>query len=262
MASFAGWLNLLWWCVSAATLVLLIRLWREGLVSTYRYFFAYLAWDLFSQVTLHFVDRRTTRYAIVYFCFQGVIWVLYIITSLELTSSVFRRFPGVTTLGRSVLSVSLAIGIGSSLVSMAFGVNYPPAAAPVTVVMMNLFLLGRIVCLSVLVFLLTSSAFLLWFPVPLPANATRFLLGYTACFAARTTGLFMLNQQGFAWSRMASVVSLGVILGCLVYWILRLSRQGEVTDIVVGQRSDPEREQRALSQLEAINSRVSDTIRK
>jgi hypothetical protein len=233
----------------AATVALLAKLNREHLLSIYRYFSAYLIWDLLVSVVLIFIPPDRSLYGYIYFPAQVVTWALYVLTALEFFTSVVRRYPGIASLGRKIMAASLGVALVAALVSMSFGVNYPAETSTLTLIALNLFLLTRIVCLSVLVFLLVSSGLLTWFPVPLPANAVRFLLGYTVIFFTRTVSFLLVNYQGFIATKIVSLAVVLAFVGCVTYWIFRL--------IVVGPRANPEQEQRLIEQMEAINARLA-----
>ena len=261
MGSLAAWERLLWMLSIAATVVLLLKLWKEGLVGRYRWVSAYLGWSVLSAIVLSRIPRRTNRYAEVYFFFEIVFWMLFILTTLELFTSVLRRYRGIATAGRRFISAALGIALSIALLSMFIGADYPPNTPLKGVVVMHLFLFGRVVCLSVLLFLLIMSAGLSWFPVPLPANAVRFLLGYTVVFAARTMGYFGVNLRGFGIAEVVSVMCIAAALLSLTYWVIKLNAAGEKTDIIVAHRWSPEAETRLLEQLSSVNSSLGRSSR-
>jgi len=257
MGSLENWERVLWLLSVVATIILLLRMWKERLLLQYRWFSGYLGWSVLSAVVLWRVPRATNRYTELYLVFESVFWVLFILTTLELFSSVLRRYNGIASMGRRFIQISLGIALAIALLSMYIGANYPPQTPTPAIVVYSMFLFGRIVCLSVLVFLLIMSAGLMWLPVPLPANAVRFLLGYTLCFAARTMGYFSVNLKGLGVGQLVGTICISAALLCLVYWVIRLSAEGEQTNVIVGHRWSEEGEQRLIGKISSLNSALT-----
>ncbi len=256
------WTRVLWFISIGLTAVLLAQLWRQGLLATYRVLTIYLIWDIVSAVTLASVKYGTTTYGVLFFSFQPITCLLYVLTTLELMTQVLRHYPGFAVLGRRLLSASLAVGASLALLSMFSGVNYQPNVPRSTLIAVNLFLLSRVVCLTVLGFVATSTFLFMWFPVRLPPNATRFLIGYSICFAVRTINYLLLGQKGFSYAEQASFVMMVVLSTCLSFWIVRLRREGEEPVLARSGKISMEQQQRILEQIQSINTSLMRARRK
>lgn len=256
------WTRALWFLSIGLTAVLLAQLWRQGLLHTYRVLTVYLVWDIASAVVLASIKYGTTLYGVLYLSFLPVTCLLYVLTTLELMTQVLRHYPGFAVLGRRLISVALTVGACLALLSMFSGVNYQSNAPRSTVIATTLFLLSRVVCLTVLGFVASSSVMFLWFPLPLPANATRFLIGYSICFATRTINYLLLAQKGFSYAEQASFAMMVVLTFCLLFWIVRLKREGEEPALAVTTKITVEQQQRILDQIQSINTSLIRVRRK
>lgn len=256
------YIQVLWYLNIAATAVLLVKMWKEELLVRYKALSSYLVWDLATALILVWVPLTRNLYAKLYFSFQGLTWVLYVLTTLELFTHVLKQYPGFAVFGRRLVTFALAVSVSIALLSMIAGINADPSAPWQTQLAMNLFLLGRVVCLTVLSFVGLSACIFLWFPLPLPANSTRFLFGYSLCFLARTILMFTLNQRGFRAAPLLNALTLTVVAGCLIYWIFQLRKAGETATLSLSRRWTAEEQQRVLDQIQSINSSLMQSRRK
>lgn len=245
--------RLLWFLSVGAIGVLLVKMWKERLIAHYRYFTIYLVSALISASVLAQMPPHTSAYAITYFCFAGLRWVLYVLITLELFSVVLVKLPGLATVGKRLVKAALALSLTVALLSLAVKARasgkFPKLEA--------FYLTERVIVVSVLFFLAAMVVFLLWFPVPLSRNATVYALGYTIYFASKVLGLFAINLRGTEVVQYISPVHIGVSILCCGYWIARLNSAGEDITGSLGGRSDPAEEARLLRQLQSLNSSLN-----
>jgi hypothetical protein len=114
---------------------------------------------------------------------------------------------------------------------------------------------------SLIVFVLLICGFLAYYPVPLGRNVIVYLAGYAIYFTAMATMAFSQNL-GYFWNRGKSDVEMSVAVGCHVFWLVALSRQGENKRLVVGHQWKPGDQERLMAQLEAINTSLLRSGRK
>ena len=244
-----------WLLSTLATVVLLARLWNFGLLPTYRFFASYLLFDVIRSA---FVFSSTTIYAWMWVTTEPLLWLLYIVVVLELYSLVFKNYPGIATMGRwavmGTLSLSFIVALLTLLVDVRASQEYP--------ILQGIFVIDRVVCTSLMLFLILINVFLLSFPVTLTRNVVSYCIGYFVYFAGKMASLFFQNLHGTQVIRIVSTIVLLISVGCLAYWVLFLSRRGEQLAVRLGARAKPEDEERILVTLNTINNTLLRTARK
>ena len=115
--------------------------------------------------------------------------------------------------------------------------------------------------LSLVLFVLLVSAFLVYYPVPLGRNVIVYSMGYAVFFLTRAAVTLLLNL-GQNWARPLSDVAMAVSVACLILWIFALRRAGENKRVVVGHQWNPGDNQRLLARLDAINTSLLRSGRK
>jgi hypothetical protein len=126
--------------------------------------------------------------------------------------------------------------------------------------LMNYFLLERLLMTSLLVLLLSLVIFLAYFPVPLARNVRLHMCVFAAYFAAKTGILFVRSVFGPEWVPAVHVFSHLLGIACLLAWTTLLARVGEINPLV--RHTEPAAEARLLAQLEAINDTLLRSTRK
>lgn len=242
----------LWIVSSVATVALLVKFWREGLVRRYPAFSAYLLIEVLSAVVLFPFNRSTRMYAYLYFSSEFVFWILYVLVTLELYGLVLKNHPGIASLGRRFAQIALSLAIAVALLSLKLTVN--PGISNARKFVRYFTVLSGTVMSSVVVFLLLIIAFLVWFPVRLNRNTIFYCLGYAGFFvtkAATTLGLVVLGPNV---NHLLGAVKMTVWTVCIFLWLLFLNRRGETLTMAVRLPSDPQRERRLIDQLDAMNA--------
>lgn len=255
------WERAFWVVQSAATVILVLRLWTTGLRQSYPFFGLYLTWNILSSAALFWIPRRTNLYTHVYIPVEIVFWGLFVLTTVELFSGVLRRFQGVARWGRRMINLAFVLAITFSIVSVWIWPPVDQNAPMLTRFVLGFFVVDRFVCLSSLAFLVLMSLLTVMFPIPFPANATRLLLGYALCFAGRTMALFTINIYGFSLAEWSSLLRMAVVTLCTLYWVWKVLPSGENAELVVGPRWTAEREQKLVEHISAINQTLSGNDR-
>lgn len=231
--------------------ILLLNLWRHGLLSRYRYFSFYLFLLLSEVVVVLSMRRDTSRYFEVYAAYESVVWVAHILIVRELFSLVVDRYPGIARSARAFIWVAFGAAI---LVSTAFAVFHPGSGAGPYVVIQKYMLVSRVVAFTVLGFLFLLLGFLLYFPVSLSRNVVSYAIGYSVYFSSRALTRLLGNLVDQENLRILSVVSLTVVSACLIFWIVFLNRRGEEVDMTVGHRWSDEQAKSLAGHLNSINT--------
>ena len=249
----------IWVFQYAAHIVLLLRLWKLGLATTYRFFFAYLAVATVRTSGLFFLAPCTDAYGWAYVLTVPVLGVLCVLVVLELYGLVLRNHAGIVTLGRWVVSGGLILAFTVASLSLYPDLSNPTEEYPI-LLYFNVF--QRALDSALLIFLTLITAFLVWFPVPLSRNTVLHTIVFGVFFSSNALLLLIRNVVGAEPTRILSTISLGAESLCLLAWILFLNRKGEESRVVFGHRWRPEDSGRLVEQLNAVNSTLLRSARK
>lgn len=167
---------------------------------------------------------------------------------MELYRVGLRDLPGIATVMRRYIRNVLAIAILISLLLLFF------EQVPVGITN-TLYIFERALGLSVVLFVLLMTAFLVYYPVPLNRNVVAYSIGYAVYFLTKASGLFV-RTLGHNVMRQVNALLMCVLACCLLYWIFSLSKEGERRTVVIGHRWNPREEQELLRKLRAINSHL------
>lgn len=242
-------------------IVLTAKLWRDGLVSKYRLFAGYILLQLLSGlVRSAFLQPGTDEYAVFYFVSQPFLILGAFLAISEVYNLVLKDRPGIAALGKKFLPASVFVAVllsGMTLFIRWSGEKsrFPFLEAYIT---SEHFLYG-----SILLVVLLISAFLLWFPVPL----TRNVVAHSALFACylliHTITRIFVVARGSDAVRYANIVQLSASVTCLVIWIVLLSPKGDTVMVKAGAPHwSPEQEQHLLTQLDALNATLQNSVKK
>ncbi len=239
----------------AALLVTLIaRLWYAGLQRVYPYFFGYLLAQLLQMLGGLVIPFKGRVYPYYWVGSEGIIACFYALIVVELYRVVLRDLPGIASISRRYIKVTLAVAVLVSLLVLRL------EEAPANYVATS-FVIERAIVFSLLIFILLVSAFLAYYPVPLNRNVVFYSIGYAVYFLTKATALF-IRTLGHYVTQQISIVLLLVSSACLLFWALTLNRRGETGTVVIGHKWNTEDEDQLLSKLKAINASLLAATRK
>jgi hypothetical protein len=239
-----------------ATLLLglIARLWSAGLYREYPYFFSYLLADLLQSVILSFIPFKGAAYPYFWLVTEAIIVCFFVLIIGELYRVVFREFPGIASISRRYITVTIALAILVSLLLLR--VEQAPAGLVST-----FFVFERAIVFSLVLFILLVTTFLVYYPVPLNRNVVVYSIGYAVYFLTKATGLLIRTLGHYVMPQIATVLLI-VASACLLFWLLGLNRRGEQRTVVIGHKWKAEDEQRLLAKLEAINANLLSMAKK
>lgn len=240
--------------------VLTFRLFSTKLNSVYRWFSAYILYELARVILFGFMNPRTNLYTAIYFVTQPITWCLYLLVILELYQLVLRNHPGIAKFGRRAVLIGLSVSTAISLATLFLDLQHP---SPMYVRIATYVLIERLIVSSLLLFLLLLTAFLTYFPVPVNRNTvvhTRIF----ACYLTVKAALLIFRNM-IVRDELAAMINLVVQLlstACLVAWSVLLTRSGESVERRRPSGRDREAEERLIAQLDAINSTLLGSAKK
>jgi hypothetical protein len=231
---------------TAILFTLIVRVWTAGLYVLYPYFFSYLLVDFFQTLLLVSISFQGWLYRRLWVASESLIDCCYVLIVFELYRVVLRDLPGIASISRRYITITVSIAIPLSL--LVLRLEETPAN------FVSVFLvIERAVVFSLVIFILLVSAFLAYYPVPLHRNVVVYSIGYAVYFLTKTAALF-IRTLGYYVAPQISTALLVVSSACLLFWTLGLTRSGEVRTLVIGHKWNREDEARLLSKLKAINA--------
>jgi hypothetical protein len=237
----------------AAVVGLWYRMWHAGLHRVYVYFFSYLTIPLIQSSLLPEM-YGTVEYGYLWLVVESLALCFYTLIVLECYSHVLRNLPGIASISRRYIKLTLSLAILVSL--LLLGVERTPQT-----VFQYFYALDRAVVSSLLIFVLLITAFVAYYPIPLNRNVIVYSVGYAVYFLAKAAALFIRNVNS-EWQGEISSILIGASTACLVFWMIGLTKSGEAKTVVAGHKWHTGDEERLLSQLQAINATLSRAARK
>jgi hypothetical protein len=114
------------------------------------------------------------------------------------------------------------------------------------------------------IFLILISAFMVWFPVRLRRNVIVYIVGFIVASLSRSVAIHLINQwfENKQLRHVSNLAQMCIGLGCLLFWLIGLRREGESRTAVVGHLWNRAEAERLTEQLEAINDSIARLRRK
>lgn len=242
----------------AVEALLILSLARNGLYRIYRFFFAYLSADAAETVAGIAFQTNKRLYAEIYFAGQGVKMILAVLVVLELYQLALEHHPALARFGRRTVAYALLAAAVMAGLAVSLDRAIPAGRSPV-VHRFNTF--ERSMDLWMLLFLILAILFMVWFPVRLKRNGAMYIGGFLIYFLSRTAGLLFRNLTP-GWRGPIDQGLMAASIGCLLVWLLALTKRGEEITTVVGHRWSPQEARRLSAQLDAINAKLMHLSRR
>jgi|SRR5687768_9668340 len=233
--------------VSAA---LVLRLVREKLHKSYKFFCIWLIAEVIRATVLLSMPPRSSLFGYTFFFTEPVIWILYFLIIWELYSLVLKHHPGIAAAGHWTMVAGLLIAAVFVGIGLRGDLSNPGQPYPLLTL---LHVAGRAIVSTLGVFLLLVTLVVAWFPIPLSRNIVYYCVGYAIFFCMKAVLLLGRNVIGPQVAQYLSIVNQVVATGCIVFWLMRLSRSGEYVSRSAGARWSPGKASRLLAQLNRIN---------
>jgi hypothetical protein len=270
--AIAGAERYLWWLETALFLVLYVRMWREGLRTTYRFFSAYLLFRVIRSAVLTLAGPLVanvvgdpagklaqTVYGGAWVVTEPLVWLFYILVVLELYGLVLQQYRGIASLGRWVIFAGLGIALIVASLTLSPDFGNGEGAFPI---LRYVLVIRRGVTSSLLIFLLLISAALALYPISLTRNVIVYSIGYAVYFLGDATMVLFRNVTGVAATGIVNITISSISIACLVVWIRFLNRNGEAIRIAHRPVWGPEQEEHLIGQINAVNSSLLRAARK
>jgi hypothetical protein len=249
LAEFDQWAGYL---VTTAAACLLARLPWLGLGRKYAWLFGYFLAEVLQSVLTTGVSSRSLWYGYIYFGGQATKALLAVAASIQLWLLALRGYPALARFGRRI---AVYILLGALLLAAAGAWLLEPPRSFQAVFPHYFNALEGAVDSMVVLFLVTATLFLLWFPVEVPRNVAIIIGGFVFYLFQYWAALLLLNLYPRS-ARGINAVVLSLDAAVLIFWIVAIRSKGESVTTVTGHRWNPEEAERLLGQLDAINARL------
>ena len=232
---------------------LLLRIASARLIRVYPVLSAWLVANIALAIVPFVVHMTLLFYFWFFMVAETCGLVLYLLAMLELYARALRSLPGLGAAIRIVIAILVPASAGAALwlVSRERGANY-----------LDWFYRAQgAVIAALLFFVLTITAFIVWFPIRVTRNTVVYSLGYAAYLLPKAAALYLRNA-GYGMPWLASATGMAMSGLCLVFWALAIKPEGERFVQSGGILQSPD-DLRLMSQLEAVNQallRVSQRL--
>lgn len=236
--------------------LLLAALWQRKLLGRYRGLTAMLAIDFVRSIILLFLPFGRNAYGVFFVVTEPLTWISYAWVAFEAYQMVLESYQGLSILGRRSLAAALCISAAIAVLTSAPNIKFDGEVYPLLLLTA---VISQSVVISVLLFLLILSAFMLWYPIPLRRNIVYYTFGFSILFLALGVSMFLRSAGGPLMARISSQVYLAVELGCQVFWLFALRPAGETASVAVGSVLHAGEQSRLLAQLDSLNAILLQT---
>lgn len=228
-------------------------LYRRGLWRSYLFFWLCILFEGAALAATVVTAGSTSMTLAVYRVSQPPMWILYVFMVVEVYQKVFARFPGIAKFARRVVIISILIAFAFALLSiqgdLSSGWNGYSMVARYSIIL-------RAISGGISIYMILIAAFLLWMPVPLPANTLRHSYLFFFYFFVTTGVHYILFVNRGEFVQAANVVISILTLAVLLCWHFLLQPDGEripsrLAPVPQGRAAD------MLDRLEALNRTLS-----
>jgi hypothetical protein len=246
--------QVLWYLNILLTVALLAGMLAYRLRRAYPWLFWYWLSQAAVGLTLLFIPLRSDLYANTYYFGQSLTLVLSVFAIHELFRLALAGHPGLSAFSRRGLLLVLG---GAAILALA-GMGLDVKVLPGHYSRVQRFLsLDRTVQFVLLMFLVSISGFLVWFPVRIRRNVAVYIAGFVLFFGSQSFALLLYNRLPRAFSKPVSVAALAFSLLCSLLWLLGMRRESEAARTVVGHGWNPVAAARLAAQLNGINTALA-----
>ena len=233
---------------AALLITLIARLWSADLYRIYPFFFSYLLAELLRTVVLSFIPFKGPAYPSFWVSTELIVDCFYALIVVELYRVVLRDLHGIATTSRRYITGTVVAATLASLVLLRLE-ETPKNLVSATLVV------DRAIVFSLVIFILLVSGFLVYYPVRLSRNVVFYSIGYAVYFLTKATALFVRTLGHYVAPQIGTALLI-VSSVCLLFWILTLTKQGELLTVVIGHKWKSGDEARLLSKLKDINAHL------
>jgi hypothetical protein len=240
-------------------ILLSIHLFRSGLAQRYRSFSIFVVFSAVRVAIPTLFSMRPKVYAYFYFASEAILYLLLVLLVMELYNLVLENHSGLARASRFVLAASMWIAVVGSLLTLNLNLI---STSSQTQTLDTLFVVGRVVMFSLMLFLVLVVTFLWYFPVPMNRNLVVHCGLSGTYLLIKTTILFTRNALGNSSASFLNVALAiyPIVLFGLWMYLLRLS--GEYVPARRTPHLNEEQRQHLLRGLDGLNDSLARSLDK
>lgn len=247
------WENGIWYLVIGLTAGVVVKLLASGLLKIYKLLFSYLLLSLVSSLAALAIPNNTEAYGDLYFASETARIVLASLVVAEIYSLALENTPALARFGRN--AVGYILGAAMLIPAIALLLDNSGSGTPYPFLRL-FYLFEQTMNGTIGIFLILISVFMAWFPVRLRRNVIAYVSGFIVWTLTNSAGAHLVNNfpKNLVAIRTISSIRMCIVVGCLVWWLVVLKREGETRTAVVGHLWNREEAERLTEQLDSINN--------
>jgi hypothetical protein len=247
------WESGVWYLTIGLTAAVLVRLSLDGLLKIYKLLYGYLALSLVTSLAALTIPYRSNAYGYLYFSSETSRLVIAALVVVEIYSLALENTPALARFGRNTVGYILAAA--AIIPAIALLMDNSGSGTPYPYLRL-FYLFEQTLNGTIAIFLLLISLFMAWFPVRLRRNVIAYIGGFIVWTLTRSASAHFANEfpKNVLANRTINSVSMCVAVGCLIFWLVVLKREGEARTAVVGHLWNRAEAERLTQQLDAINN--------
>jgi hypothetical protein len=251
------WLNFLQYVSIVTASILVVRMWAQGLISSYRYFFAFLAADLAGSIA-GLVPVADPQAVIRFVVAQTIRTLLAAVVVFEIYGLALEQRAALALAGRRLVAGALLLGL---LIAGAVLYLEGPSPPHHNAWVQRETAMETVVGSTELLLLCAIGGFLAWFPVRLRRNLAIYIAGFAGFFAIQWSTRIAARVATPDQTLTINVVSYILTQICTLLWIFALTREGERRITTTALQWSPERMGELQQDLDEINRDLERFVR-
>jgi len=233
------------------SVLMAVKLYRDGLWRKYRVFFAYFAFRVPNSVWPLLLDYRSQPYFWLWLITEPISLVFYVLMVAELYRLILERYRGLATIGRWAMYGATAVSVLISVLALLPHIT--PAMPQLSRHLGYEVALERGIDFSLVAFILLMLGFLSRFPIKLNRNVMVHAAIFPFYFLSRALGFLLHALWGIKLSEEVNLFLSGAALACVAGWLWLLNPTGETVEAHLPVFGSGD-EQRILLQLDTANA--------
>ncbi len=226
-------------------------LYRRNIWRSYLFFTACLLVEGLAASAMLYAGNDGRLQRTIYKVAQPPVFLLYVGMVVEVFQKLFARFPGIARFAKRAVVVSIVIAFIFSLASIGGDLSQGWTGHSL---ISRYSVILRAISSAIILYLILISLFLLWMPIPLPANVLRHSVLFFIYFLVTSGVHYVLNTDRSYDVRLANLIINSLTLLALGCWYVLLQPQGERVPAAAAPLTSSSQ---MLDRLESINRTLS-----